>query len=57
MHLIIKLSWKRRKILERSVALLGWKMVGEVLIPNVNDEGEITKTNGISLAQALAEKI
>ena len=49
--------WKRRKILERSVALLGWKMVGEVLIPNVNDEGEIAKTNGISLAQALAEKI
>lgn len=42
---------------ERSAALLKWKMVGEVLIPGVLNAGDIEKTDGCSQAAALAEKI
>ena len=42
---------------ERSAALLKWKMVGEVLVPRVLNAGDIEKTDGCSQAAALAEKI
>ena len=42
---------------ERSIALLKWKSVGEVLIPSVLNEGDIQKTDGCKQAAALAEKI
>lgn len=42
---------------ERSAALLKWKMVGEVLIPGVLNTGDIEKTDGCKQAAALAEKI
>ena len=45
-----------RMPLERSAALLGWEMVGEVLVPGVLDEGDIAKTDGCRQAAALAEK-
>lgn len=41
---------------ERSAALLKWKMVGEVLIPGVLNTGDIEKTDGCEKAAALAEK-
>lgn len=41
---------------ERSVALLKWKMVGEVLVPGVLNTGDIEKTDGCKKAAALAEK-
>ena len=41
---------------ERSAALLKWKMVGEVLVPGVLNVGEIEKTDGCKQAAALAEK-
>lgn len=41
---------------ERSAALLKWKMVGEVLVPGVLNTGDIEKTDGCSQAAALAEK-
>lgn len=43
--------------LERSAALMKWKMVGEVLIPGVLNVGDIKKTDGCAQAAALAEKI
>ena len=43
--------------LERSAALLKWKMVGEVLIPGVLNVGDIDKTDGCKQAAALAEAI
>ena len=43
--------------LERSAALMKWKMVGEVLIPGVLNVGDINKTDGFAKAAALAEKI
>ncbi len=43
--------------LERSAALLKWKMVGEVLVPGVLNVGDIEKTDGCKQAAALAEKI
>lgn len=43
--------------IERSAALMKWKMVGEVLIPGVLNVGDIEKTDGIAQAEALAEKI
>lgn len=46
-----------RKPIERSAALLGWTMAGEVLIPGVNNIGDIDKTDGLAQAAALAEKI
>lgn len=42
---------------ERSAALLKWKMVGEVLVPGVLNTGDIKKTDGCKQAAALAEKI
>ena len=42
---------------ERSIALLNWKSVGEVLIPGVLKVGDINKTDGCKQAAALADKI
>lgn len=42
--------------IERSAALLKWKMVGEVLVPGVLNVGEIEKTDGCRQAAALADK-
>lgn len=42
--------------LERSAALMKWKMVGEVLIPGVLNAGDISKTDGCEQAAALAGK-
>ncbi len=42
--------------IERSAALLKWKMVGEVLVPGVLNVGDIEKTDGIQKAAALAEQ-
>jgi multimeric flavodoxin WrbA len=42
--------------LERSAALMKWKVVGEVLIPSVLNAGDIAKTDGCAQAAALAEK-
>ena len=42
--------------LERSAALLKWKMVGEVLVPGVLKVGDIEKTDGCAQAAALADK-
>lgn len=41
---------------ERSAALLKWKMVGEVLVPGVLNAGDIEKTDGCKQAAALADK-
>lgn len=43
--------------IERSAALLKWKMVDEVLVPGVLNTGDIEKTDGCKLAAALAGKI
>ncbi len=43
--------------IERSAALMKWKMVGEVLIPGVLNAGDIEKTDGCKQAAALTEKI
>ena len=42
--------------LERTAALLQWKMVGEVLVPGVLKAGEINGTDGCAQAVALADK-
>ena len=42
--------------LERSAALLKWKVVGEVLVPGVLNAGDVAKTDGCAQAAALAEK-
>ena len=42
--------------IERSAALLKWKMVGEVLVPGVLNTGDIEKTDGCKQAAALADK-
>lgn len=42
--------------IERSAALLKWKMVGEVLAPGVLNVGDIEKTDGCKQAQELAER-
>lgn len=42
--------------MERTAALNKWKMVGEVLIPGVLNEGDIAKTDGCAQAAALADK-
>ena len=42
---------------ERTIALLKWKSVGEVLIPSVLKVGDIDKTNGVQKAIELAERI
>lgn len=41
---------------ERSAALLKWKMVGEVLVPGVLNVGDINKTDGCKQAADLADK-
>jgi len=41
--------------IERSAALLKWKMVGEVLIPGVLNVGDIENTDGCKKAAALAD--
>lgn len=41
--------------IERSAALMKWKMVGEVLIAGVLNIGDIDKTDGCKKAAALAE--
>lgn len=41
---------------ERSAALLKWKMVGEVLIPGVLNADDIEKTDGCKQAAELAGK-
>ena len=43
--------------IERSAALLKWKMAGEVLIPGVLKVGDIEKTDGCKQAAELADKI
>ena len=40
---------------ERTVALLKWKSVGEVLIPGVLNRGDIDGTDGRTRAAALAK--
>ena len=45
-----------RMPIERSAALLKWKMVGEVLVPGVLNIGDVEKTDGVQRAAALAEK-
>ena len=42
--------------LERSAALLNWKMAGEVLVPGVLEAGAVKQTAGEPRAAALAEK-
>ena len=42
--------------IERSAALLNWKMVGTVLVPAVVNVGDIDKTNGCKQAEDLANK-
>jgi multimeric flavodoxin WrbA len=42
---------------ERICALNKWKVVGEVLIPNVLNVGDIAKTDGCKQAAALADAI
>ncbi|MCI8579747.1 MAG: flavodoxin family protein [Dorea sp.] len=46
-----------RMPMERTAALLKWKMMGEVLIPGVFNTGDIEKTDGCQKAAALADKI
>ncbi len=43
--------------IERSTALMKWKMVGEVLMPGVLNIGDIDKTDGCKQAAELAKKI
>lgn len=43
--------------IERSAALLKWKMVGEILIPGVLNPNDIEKTDGIQKAVALAKSL
>lgn len=42
--------------IERSAALLNWKMVGAVMVPAVVGVGDIDKTDGCEQAAKLAEK-
>lgn len=42
--------------MERTAALLQWEKVGEVLIPDVLNVGDIDHTDGCSQAAALADK-
>ncbi len=43
--------------MERTAALMKWKMVGEVMVPGVLNVGDIAKTGGCAQAAALADKI
>ncbi|WP_165174489.1 flavodoxin family protein [Desulfovibrio sp. ZJ369] len=42
--------------IERSAALMKWKVVGEVLVPGVLEAGAIARTDGCAQAAELAEK-
>ncbi|MDE5856547.1 MAG: flavodoxin family protein [Anaeroplasmataceae bacterium] len=42
---------------ERTIALLKWKSVGEVLIPSVLNVGDIEKTDGVQKAIELANRV
>ncbi|MDE5547801.1 MAG: flavodoxin family protein [Clostridia bacterium] len=42
---------------EKSIELLNWKSIGEVLIPGVLKVGDINKTDGCKQAAALADKL
>ena len=42
--------------IERSAALLKWKMIGAVMIPAVVNTDDIDKTDGCVQAAALADK-
>ena len=42
--------------IERSAALMKWKLAGEVLVPGVLNAGDIAKTDGCKQAAVLAEK-
>ncbi|MCH5165367.1 MAG: flavodoxin family protein [Clostridiales bacterium] len=42
---------------ERTITLLKWKSVGEVLVPGVLSEGDIENTDGCQEAAALADKL
>ena len=42
--------------IEKSAALLKWKMVGTVMIPAVVNIGDIDNTDGCEQAMALADK-
>ena len=41
---------------ERSCALMGWDLVGKVLVPHVNNVGEIANTDGCERAAQFAAK-
>ncbi len=43
--------------MERTAALMQWKMVGEVMVPGVLNAGDIEKTDGCKQAEELADKI
>ncbi len=43
--------------IERTAALMKWKMVGEVMVPGVLNVGDIAKTDGCKQAAELADKI
>ena len=43
--------------MERTAALNQWKMVGEVLVPGVLEEGAVERTDSCAQAAALADKI
>ncbi len=43
--------------MERTAALMKWKMVGEVMVPGVLNVGDIEKTDGCKQAAELADKI
>ncbi len=43
--------------MERTAALMKWKMVGEVMVPGVLNVGDIAKTDGCKQAAELADKI
>lgn len=42
---------------KKSIELLGWKSIGEVLVPGVLKVGDIKKTDGCKQAAALADKL
>lgn len=41
---------------ERSARMCHWDLVGEVLVPGVNEPGDIEKTDGLARAAALAAR-
>ncbi len=43
--------------LERTAALMKWKMAGEVLVPGVLNVGDIEETDGCARAAALADNL